>query len=119
MGDIWGHGGTWGGRGGQGLLGTLGGLRGMGGTVGGGTGCQGGVCGGGSQPLGCAGETPPNAEEGRILRWLLGSPLAEGEEVAPKSFLRPHGPHVLLEIGPRYWGGGPVGDGGPVGAVGT
>ncbi|XP_049653230.1 phosphoribosylformylglycinamidine synthase, partial [Accipiter gentilis] len=47
------------------------------------------------------GETPPNAEEGRILRWLLGSPLGEGEEVAPKSFLRPHGPHVLLEIGPR------------------
>ncbi|KAM9609502.1 phosphoribosylformylglycinamidine synthase isoform 3-T3 [Morphnus guianensis] len=47
------------------------------------------------------GETPPSAEEGRILRWLLGSPLGEGEEVAPQSFLRPHGPHVLLEIGPR------------------
>ncbi|KAM6307819.1 phosphoribosylformylglycinamidine synthase [Podargus strigoides] len=47
------------------------------------------------------GDTPPNAEEGRILRWLLGSPLGEGEEVAPQSFLRPRGPHLLLEIGPR------------------
>ncbi|XP_074787006.1 phosphoribosylformylglycinamidine synthase [Athene noctua] len=47
------------------------------------------------------GETPPDAEEGRILRWLLGSPLGEGDEVAPQSFLRPHGPHLLLEIGPR------------------
>ncbi|KAK4805222.1 hypothetical protein QYF61_011707, partial [Mycteria americana] len=47
------------------------------------------------------GETPPDAEEGRILRWLLGSPLGGGEEVAPESFLRPRGPHLLLEIGPR------------------
>lgn len=77
---------------------------------------------------GLAGEAPPDAEQGRVLRWLLGSPLGGGDEVAPESFLRPHGPHLLLEIGPRYGGagglwvlggaigaqGGPTGD--PVGA---
>ncbi|XP_068262722.1 phosphoribosylformylglycinamidine synthase [Nyctibius grandis] len=47
------------------------------------------------------GDAPPGAEEGQILRWLLGSPLGGGDEVAPESFLRPRGHHLLLEIGPR------------------
>ncbi|XP_061211324.1 phosphoribosylformylglycinamidine synthase [Neopsephotus bourkii] len=51
--------------------------------------------------LAWSGEAPPDAEQGRILRWILGSPLGGEEEVAPESFLQPHGPHVLLEIGPR------------------
>ncbi|XP_066064841.1 phosphoribosylformylglycinamidine synthase, partial [Chamaea fasciata] len=51
--------------------------------------------------LGWAGAAPPSPEELRVLRWVLGSPLAQGEDVAPQSFLSPRGHHVLLEIGPR------------------
>ncbi|XP_058684509.1 phosphoribosylformylglycinamidine synthase isoform X4 [Poecile atricapillus] len=52
--------------------------------------------------LGWEGSAPPSQEEFGVLRWILGSPLAEGGDVAPQSFLSPpKGPHVLLEIGPR------------------
>ncbi|XP_032942554.1 phosphoribosylformylglycinamidine synthase-like [Catharus ustulatus] len=33
--------------------------------------------------LGWAGDAPPSEEESRMLRWILGSPLAEGADVAP------------------------------------
>uniref|UniRef100_A0A674HUL2 Phosphoribosylformylglycinamidine synthase n=2 Tax=root TaxID=1 RepID=A0A674HUL2_TAEGU len=51
--------------------------------------------------LGWDGEAEPSAEELRVLRWILGSPLAQGSDVAQRSFLSPRGPHLLLEIGPR------------------
>ncbi|XP_053908773.1 phosphoribosylformylglycinamidine synthase [Cuculus canorus] len=47
------------------------------------------------------GDAPPGEAEARVLRWVLGSPLGGGEDVAPKSFLRPTATDVLLEIGPR------------------
>ncbi|XP_058678990.1 phosphoribosylformylglycinamidine synthase [Ammospiza caudacuta] len=51
--------------------------------------------------LGWAGDSPPSPEELQTLLWILGSPLAQGGDVAQRSFLRPQGPHELLEIGPR------------------
>ncbi|XP_069738677.1 phosphoribosylformylglycinamidine synthase [Phaenicophaeus curvirostris] len=47
------------------------------------------------------GDEPPGAGEARVLRWVLGSPLAGGEDVASRSFLSPTDTQVLLEIGPR------------------
>ncbi|CAN8178843.1 unnamed protein product, partial [Coccothraustes coccothraustes] len=46
-------------------------------------------------------ESPPSAEEEQQLRWILGSPLAQGSDVGTRSFLSPRGQQLLLEIGPR------------------
>uniref|UniRef100_A0A672UX05 Phosphoribosylformylglycinamidine synthase n=1 Tax=Strigops habroptila TaxID=2489341 RepID=A0A672UX05_STRHB len=103
MGGVWGQWGVFGGQWGVfgdlwgGVWGCLGVSRGYLGVF--------GVRGGVPASL-HTGDAPPDAEQGRILRWILGSPLGGGDEVAPESFLQPHGPHVLLEIGPRYAGGG-------------